>query len=261
MVMTAIDTLHAEWTKLRTVTSSAWILLTLIVITIMASAIAADVVKCPASCSVDPTKISLTGVLLGQAAAAGLAVMFVTSEYTTGMVRTTLTATPRRGTVLAAKAVILSAVIAGAGALGVLGSVLAGGAFLPGNGYNAAHHFAAVSLAHGPTLRAAAGSVLYLMLIGLLALGVGTAVRSAAAAAAVVLGLLYVFSFLGDIGLNVTWQHRIERWTPMDAGLAVQATTSLAKQAIQPWPGLGVCALWSAAALAGGWVVLRLRDA
>jgi ABC-2 type transport system permease protein len=163
--------------------------------------------------------------------------------------------------VLAAKAAVLSACIGAAGLAGVLGSVLAGRLLLPGNGYTAAHGFAAVSLLHGPTLRAAAGSVLYLILIGLLSLGLGAAMRSATATAAATLGLLYVLSFIGDIGLNATWQHRIERWTPMDAGLAVQATTHLARQPIAPWPGLGVCALWAAAALAGGWLVLRVRDA
>lgn len=256
-----IRVLHAEWTKLRTVASSGWILLALAALTVVASGLAADVVKCPGSCSIDPAKISLTGVILGQAAAAGLAVLFVTGEYTTGMMRTTLAATPRRGMVLAAKAVVLSAVIAVAGLIGVLGSVLAGRLLLPGNGYTDAHGFAALSLSHGSTLRAAVGSVLYLVLIGLLSLGLGTALRSATTTATVVLGLLYVVSFVGDIGLNLTWQNRIERWTPMDAGLAVQATTSLAKQAIQPWSGLGVCALWATAALAAGWLVLRLRDA
>ncbi|HEX5288396.1 MAG TPA: ABC transporter permease [Streptosporangiaceae bacterium] len=255
------DALHAEWTKLRTVTSSAWILLTLAALTVAAGSLAADVVKCPASCSVDPTKISLTGVILGQAAAAGLAVMVMAGEYSTGLVRTTLAATPRRGVVLAAKAAVLTACIGAAGLAGVLGSVLAGHLLLPGNGYTAARGFAAVSLLHGPTLRAAAGSVLYLILIGLLSLGLGAALRSATATAAATLGLLYVLTFIGDIGLNATWQHRIERWTPMDAGLAVQATTHLARQPIAPWPGLGVCALWAAAALAGGWLVLRLRDA
>jgi ABC-2 type transport system permease protein len=53
----------------------------------------------------------------------------------------------------------------------------------------------------------------------------------------------------------------VERWTPTDAGLAIQATRNIAKLPIGPWPGLGVLALWTTAALAGGWLVLRLRDA
>jgi ABC-2 type transport system permease protein len=256
-----IETLHAEWTKLRTVASSGWLLLTTIVLTVGIGAIGTDVVKCPASCGIDTTKMSLTGIILGQAAVAGLAVMFVTGEYSTGMVRTTLTAIPRRSVMVAAKAIVLSAVIAAAGLISVLGSLLAGRIFLPGNGYTAANGFEALSLLHGPTLRAAAGSVLYLVLIGLIGLGLGLALRSAAAATATALGLIYVLSFLGDVSLSTTWQHRIERWTPMDAGLAIQGTRNVAAQVIQPWPGLGVCALWAAAALLAGWLVLRLRDA
>jgi ABC-2 type transport system permease protein len=256
-----IAAVHAEWTKLRTVSSSAWLLLTLLALTVGFAVIATDVVKCPASCSIDTTKISLTGILLSQAAAAGLAVIFVTGEYSSGMMRTTLTAVPRRIVVLAAKAIVLSAVIAAAGVVSVLGSVLAGRIFLPGNGYTSAHGFASLSLLHGPTLRAAGGSVLYLVLIGLIALGAGLALRSAAASTCVVLALLYAVTYLGDLSLSPVWQHRIERWTPMDAGLAVQNTTAMAKQVIQPWPGLGVCAAWAAAALAIGWLMLRLRDA
>jgi ABC-2 type transport system permease protein len=72
---------------------------------------------------------------------------------------------------------------------------------------------------------------------------------------------MYVLPALGHVALSPTWQHRIERWTPMDAGLAIQATRDLAKQPIGPWPGLGVLAAWSAAALLVGYLLLRLRDA
>jgi ABC-2 type transport system permease protein len=77
----------------------------------------------------------------------------------------------------------------------------------------------------------------------------------------VVLGLIYVIPLVGDVALSTTWQHRIERWTPMDAGLAIQATRNIGKLPIGPWTGLGVLGLWAAAALLAGWLVLRLRDA
>ena len=67
------EALHAEWTKLRTVPSTAWLLLTALVLTVGMSAPATEVVKCPASCGEDTTKLSLTGILLGQAAVAVLA--------------------------------------------------------------------------------------------------------------------------------------------------------------------------------------------
>jgi ABC-2 type transport system permease protein len=177
------------------------------------------------------------------------------------MIRVSLAAMPRRSVLLAAKALVVTAVVLAAGIISVLGSVLAGRLLLPGNGFNAANHFAALSVFHGPTLRAAAGSVLYLVLIGLFTLGLSTALRDSGLATAVVLCLLYVIPLISDVMLSPVWQHRLDRWAPVNAGLAIQATRNLAKLPIGPWPGLGVLGLWTAAALACGWVVLRLRDA
>ena len=104
----------------------------------------------------------------------------------------------------------------------------------------------------GPTLRAAAGSVLYLALVALLSLGAATALRDSAVAITVVLGLLYIFPVLGDVILSPQWQHRIERWAPMNAGLAIQATRNPGTLPIGPWAGLGVLTAWAAAALLAG---------
>jgi ABC-2 type transport system permease protein len=253
--------IHAEWTRLRTVPSTGWLLIAVVALTVGASAMATAIVKCPASCSADTTKVSLTGIMLGQAAVAALAVVVVTAEYGTGMIRVSLAAVPRRSVLLAAKAVVVTAVVLAAGTVSVLGSVLAGRLFLPGNGFDTTHGFAALSLLHGPTLRAAAGSVLYLVLIGLFTLGLSAAFRDSGLVTGVVLCVLYVVPLVADVSLSAVWQHRLDRWAPANAGLAIQATTDIAKQPIGPWPGLGVLALWTAAALVGGWVVLQLRDA
>jgi ABC-2 type transport system permease protein len=255
------EAVHAEWTKLRTVPSPAWLLIAVIALTVGASAMAAAIVKGPATCSADTTKLSLTGIMLGQAAVAALAVVVVTAEYGTGMIRVSLAAVPRRSVLLAAKAVVVTAVVLAAGTISVLGSVLAGRILLPGNGFNAANGFAALSIFHGPTLRAAAGSVLYLVLIGLFSLGVSTALRDAGITTAVVLGVLYVIPIIGHVIISPVWQNRLDRWAPANAGLAIQATRGIAKLPIGPWPGLGVLALWTAAAMAAGWLVLKLRDA
>ncbi len=256
------EALHAEWTKLRTVPSTAWLLLTLIALTAGASALATAVVKCPASCGEDTTKLSLTGILLGQAAVAVLAVLVMSGEYSSGMIRVTLTAVPRRATALAAKAIILTGVVLAAGAVSVLGSVLAGRYILPGNGFTKVNGALALSLGDGPTLRAAAGSVLYLALIGLFSLGLATALRDSGASIAVMLGLLYIVPLLTDLGtLDPRWEHRLQQWGPMTAGLAIQATKDLKKLPIGPWQGLGVLAAWAAAALLAGGLLLRLRDA
>jgi ABC-2 type transport system permease protein len=253
--------IHAEWTKLRTVPSTGWLLIAVIALTVGASAMATAIVKCPATCDADTTKLSLTGIMLGQAAVAALAVVVVTGEYGTGMIHVSLAAVPRRSVLLAAKAVVVTAVVLAAGTVSVLGSVLAGRLLLPGNGFSAANGFTALSILHGPTLRAAAGSVLYLILIGLFTLGLSTALRDSGLATAIVLCVLYVIPLVSDVMLSAVWQHRLARWAPVNAGLAIEATRNTAQLPIGPWPGLGVLGLWTAGALAVGWIVLRLRDA
>jgi ABC-2 type transport system permease protein len=258
------DALHAEWTKLRTVAGPAWLLAATVVATVAVSAAATGAVRCPSggACPVDTTKLSLTGVEFGQAIVAILAVLAISSEYSTGMIRTTLAAMPRRSAVLAAKAVILGGLVLAAGTIAVAGSLLAGRLLLPGHGFTAVRGFPLPSLAHGPTLRAAAGSFLYLALIALLSLGVATAVRDSAAAIGVVLGLFYLSPILAAVmSPYPVWYHRIERYAPMSAGLTIQATTGLRSLAISPWGGLGVLAAWAAAALLAGGLLLRLRDA
>jgi ABC-2 type transport system permease protein len=255
------DAIHAEWTKLRTVPSTGWLLIAVVALTVGASAMATAIVKCPATCDADTTKLSLTGIMLGQAAVAALAVVVVTAEYGTGMIRVSLAAVPRRLELLAAKAVVVTTVVLAAGTVSVLGSVLAGRLLLPGNGFDAANGFTTLSLFHGPTLRAAVGSVLYLVLIGLFTLGLSAALRDSGLVTAVVLCVLYVIPLVADVTLSAVWQHRLDRWAPVNAGLAIEVTRNIAKQPIGPWLGLGVLALWTAAALAGGWVVLQLRDA
>jgi ABC-2 type transport system permease protein len=258
------DALHAEWTKVRTVAGPARLLAATVVLTVAVSAAATAAVTCPSgsACPVDTTKLSLSGVQFGQAVVAILAVLAVSGEYSTGMIRTTLTALPRRSTVLAAKALILAGLVLVAGAIAVAGSLLAGRLLLPGHGFTVAHGFLPLSLAHGPTLRAAVGSVLYLVLVALLSLGVATAVRESAVAIGVVLGLFFLSPILaGVMSAYPVWYHRIERYAPMNAGLTIQDTTGLHSLAISPWGGLGVLAAWTAAALLAGGLVLRWRDA
>jgi ABC-2 type transport system permease protein len=257
------DALHAEWTKLRTVAGPAWLLAATVVATVAVSAAATAAVRCPSgiACPVDTTKLSLTGIQFGQAIVAILAVLAISSEYSTGMIRTTLAAMPHRSAVLAAKAVIVGGLVLAAGTIAVGGSLLAGRLLLPGHGFTAARGFPLLSLAHGPTLRAAAGSVLYLALIALLSLGVATAVRDSAAAIGVVLGLFYLSPIVAAAVSSPNWHNRIERYAPMNAGLTIQDTIGLRGLPISPWAGLGVLAAWAAAALLAGGLLLRLRDA
>ena len=254
--------LHAEWTKLRTLASTFWLLLAAAALTVAVSAAAAAGTRCPSgACADDPARISLTGIYLGQAIVAVLAVMAVSGEYGTGMIRLTLTAMPRRLTVLAAKAGILAALVLVTGTIAVLGSLLAGQLILPGHGISPSHGYPALSLGDGPVLRAAVGSVFYLALIALLSLGAATALREAAAAIGAVLGLLYLFPIIAAVVGNAAVSRHLQQIGPMTAGLAIQATTGLNSLPISPWAGLGVLAAWAGGALLLGGLLLRLRDA
>ena len=259
----ATPTLRAEWTKLRTAPGTTWLLAATIVLTVAVSTAATVATRCPAgaACPVDPAKLSLTGVEFGQAVVAIVAVLAISTEYTTGMIRSTLTAIPRRAAVLAAKAAVTTGPVLAAAAVAVAGSLLAGRLILPGHGFTAARGFPLLSLADGPVLRAAAGSVLYLALIALLSLGVATVVRDPAVAIGIVLGLLYLFPIVAAVAASADWQRHLEQIGPMTAGLDIEATTGLRGLPLSPWAGLGVLAAWTAAALLAGGLALRLRDA
>jgi ABC-2 type transport system permease protein len=256
--------LHAEWTKLRTVPGTVWLLLGVVALTAGLGAVADAATKCPhvaGVCHLDPAKTSLIGIYLSQAVVAILAVLMISGEYGSGMIRVTLAAMPRRASVLAAKAATVTGVVLVAGAVAVAGSVLAGRLILPGYALTPGHGYPPLSLADGTVLRAAAGSVLYLGLIALLSLGIGTAVRDAAAAMGIVLGLLYLIPIIATTVTDASWHRHLEQIAPMTAGLAIQATTGLRGLPISPWPGLGVLAAWAAGALLLGGLLLRLRDA
>ncbi len=259
------DALHAEWTKLRTLPGTGWLLLAAAVLTVAVNTAldaATTAAACPpAGCQADPVKLSLTGVQAGQVIVAIVAVLAVSGEYSTGMIRITLTAMPRRLTMLAAKAAVLAAPVLAVGAVAMLASVLAGRLILPGHGFTPAHGYAPLSLGTGPVLRAASGSVLYLVLIALLSLGIATAVRESAVAIGLVLGLLYLFPIVADVVGNQHWQRHLEQVAPMTSGLYIQATVNLSELPLTPWQGLGVLAAWAAGALIAGGLVLRFRDA
>jgi ABC-2 type transport system permease protein len=143
----------------------------------------------------------------------------------------------------------------------VLGSVLAGRLILPGKGFTSEHGYSTLSLAHGPTLRAAAGSIIYLALIALFSLGIATAVRDSATAIGLVLGLVYLFPIVQQVVTDPDWQRHLKQIGPMTSGLTIQATTNLHHLPIGPWAGLGVLTAWAAGALLAGGLLLRQRDA
>lgn len=252
--------LLAEWTKLRTSRATVWLLLGVVAATVGISA---------ASCAIthvsgitaggDSTKLSLVGVYLGQIVAATLAITIVAEEHATGMCAITFVATPTRLSVLVAKAANLTCLVAPAGAAAVAGCLAVGRALLPEAGVDPAHGYALVSVANAATTSAAAGSVIYLVLVALLSLGIATILKDTAVALTVVFGLLFLPEILAHIVGGNLGRH-IEQVSPMTAGLSIQATTRLHSLAIAPWTGLAVCSAWSAASLLAAGVLLGKRD-
>jgi hypothetical protein len=260
-----IGSLRAEWTKLRTSPSTRWLLLGTALVTILVStavAMAADVTHCPtpATCQDDIPKLSLSGVRVAQVAVLVLAVLAITNEYGTRMITLTFAATPRRHVVLLSKVVTVVAVTAVAAGVGVLGAVGAARLILPGNGFTAALGYPELSLLDGPTLRAAAGSVVYLALIAMLGTAIGTIVRDTAAAILAMTVLLFLSPVFSMFITDPVWLRRVERFSPMSAGLAIQATRDVAALPITPWGGLGVLAAYAVTATAVGVLLLAARD-
>jgi len=215
----------------------------------------------PGQCPQDTMALSLSGVYVGQNVVVIFAVLAMSGEYGSRMIQTTLAAMPRRGAVLVAKALVVTATILAADELGVLGSMAAGRWILSGNGFTAAAGYPWPSPLAESTLRTALGTVVYCGLLALLALGVATAVRDTAIAIAAVLALLYVLPIVAATVPSAELRETIQRFSPMTAGLAIQATRNLDDLPIRPWAGLSLLAVYAGAAMLLGAILFKLRDA
>ncbi|MFI5911996.1 ABC transporter permease [Dactylosporangium sp. NPDC051541] len=258
---TVLRAVRAEWTKATSTPGPVWLLVVTVAVTVGLGAVLAGVTKCGAAgCGVDVARVVFSGVYLGQAPVAVLAVLVVSGEFSTSLIRTTLAAMPRRSVVLVAKAVVLGVAVAAVAGVAVLGSVLVASIVLPGNGFTGEHGYVGGSVGGSGMVRAAVGTVGYLVLVALLSLGVAAVVRDSGGAIGAVLGLLYLPPLLAQMVTNERLHRLLEQGAPMSAGLAVQATTDLGQLPIGPWAGLGVLAVWAGGALVAGGLALRARD-
>jgi ABC-2 type transport system permease protein len=248
----AADLFRSEWAKLASVRSTYWTLLIAGTAIVMIGLVAAISVTASHTHkgAFDAVGNSLGGVLVAQMAIAVLGVLAITSEYSSGMIRTTFTAAPQRGMVIAAKAAVFGVVAFAMGATTSLATFLVGQAILGHRG---------VGLAAPGAIRAVIGVGLYLGLLGVLAVGLGTIIRRAAGAIAVVLGLLLVIPLLAPL-LPTSIQDTVGKFLPYIAGQAIFKTTA-DRTTLSPGVGLAVFALYAAVALAIGIVVVRRRDA
>ena len=250
------DTLRAEWIKFWTVRSTQWSIVALFVLgagltTLVCAAAAGEL----AAETADEAAAAFVtwGMMIAQIAAVVLGAMIVTSEYGTGMIRATLSATPRRGAVLAAKALVLTST------LFVVGTVTAFAGYFGGNPF-LQNHGVGIALSDDGVLRAMFGSGLYVAGLGLLAAAVGLLVRHTAAALSIVLGLVFVVGNMVFL-LPGNWGEWIGKLMPGNAGSPVAAPVSFNPLLLDPWVGFAVFTGEVAAVLLAGYLVLRRRDA
>jgi ABC-type transport system involved in multi-copper enzyme maturation permease subunit len=255
--VTQARVIRSEWTKLRSLPSSAWSLLVAAVLIVGFGALYAGVrvtrpPQQPADiASFDPTAVSLGGVQLAQLAIGVLGALLFTGEYATGTIRTSFAAVPRRLPVLWGKAIGF--------ALAVLTLCVPAtlAAFLVGQSILSSEHLD-TNLRQPGTTRAVLGAALYLAAVGLLGLGLGALLRGTAAAIGALLGLLFAPQILVEF-LPSTWSDHIYGYLPAPAGIAITNLrpdpTSLA-----PWAGFGVFCLYTAVLLALAAWRLRRRD-
>jgi hypothetical protein len=247
-----------EWLKLRSVRSTAWILLVfaagMIGIAILVLSHENWATMSPSDrASFDPTNAGFAGLALGQLAFGVLGVLMITSEFSSGMIRATFAAVPRRPLLLAAKAGVL------AGVTLVAGEVLAFASFALGEAVlrSPAPH---ASLGQPGVLRAVLMAGAYPALIALIGLGLGAIIRHTAGAISAVVGVLFVLPLI-LVPLGTSLQNSVGKFLPMI--IAENSITAVKPDVdnLAAGVGFGLLCLYAIVALAaGGWLLTR-RDA
>lgn len=248
--------LASEWIKFRSLRSSWLTLLGAVGAMVGIGLIVGYLTSTSDWATLDPEDTAasapLSGYLLGQLIIGVLGVLFVSGEYGTGMIRSTFTAVPRRLHVLAAKTAVFSAVALLAMTLASFAAFFGGQIFLAAEGHGS-------SLSDPGALRAVVGVGLYLMLVGSLGGALGWIVRSTAGAISALVALLLIIPLLVGFfpsGLATD----VARFLPTNAAGA-SVSSGPVEDALGPWTGLGVLALWVALAFAAAALLLRRRDA
>jgi ABC-type transport system involved in multi-copper enzyme maturation permease subunit len=251
--------LRAEWTKFWSVRSTAWTFAALVVATagisaLICWAVAASFDDAPeqAQAGFDAVSVSLAGIILGQAAVVVLGCLTISAEYTSGGIRTTLTAVPHRVRLLLAKAVVLAAITFVAGVATMLLSFSIGQLVL-----STADAGLEVGLGDDGVLRAVVGGGLYIVACGLLGFAVGALLRHTAGAITTTLGILFVLPIIGNF-LPGDWGQTVRKF--INAGNTIFSTTTPEGQ-LGPWEGYAVFSLWWVVLLAVAAVLIRRRDA
>jgi ABC-2 type transport system permease protein len=255
--------LLAEWTKIRSVRSTVWSLVAFVVVAIGLSTLLAIVIANEwnkpgphpehATIMADPTgAIYGIGFDLGQLALAVLGVIVITSEYSSGAIRSSLLAVPGRVSMLVAKAVVFGVLVLITSAITVFAVF-----FIATTIY---HPDFVVTLGQPGVLRATLGGILYLTVLGLFAMAIGGLIRHTAGAIATVIGLILVVPIIVGLIPGTIAAH-VDAYLPTQAGHLIGQTAQQSGDLLSPWQGFGVFCLWTAVLLVGAGWLLKQRDA
>ncbi|MFD8014332.1 ABC transporter permease [Streptomyces sp. NPDC058955] len=252
--------LQSEWTKIRTVSSTIWTLASALIVTVAMSAALSAVLNSSFDdlselerATFDPTFVSFSGMVLGQLAMVVFGVLVVGTEYSSGMIRTSLAAVPQRATFLFSKIAVAGVL---ALAVGLVTSFLS---FFLGQALLGEHR---TTIGADNVLRAVVGGGIYMGLIAVFSMGVAAMLRSSMLS----LGILVPFFFLiSQILSAVPKAKEVAKYFPDQAGSKIMQVVPDAlgseKAPYGPWGGLGIMLVWVAASLLGGYLVLKRRDA
>jgi ABC-2 type transport system permease protein len=254
-----IGTLKSEWTKLTSVRSTYWTLLTLVVICVGLGSLIDWAVAShwnqmhPADrATFDATNQSLSMLYLGQLVIAVLGVLAITTEYSTGMIRTSLTAMPRRTTLYVAKAAVFAVVAVVVGEITSFAMYFIGQAVLHSTGH-------ATTLSDPGVLRAVIGGGLFLTGCGLFAFGIGALIRHTAGAITLAVAIMFVVPILSGL-LPQSWQNNIQKFSPISAAGRIWSTRNDSGY-YGHWTEFGIFLGYVAILLVAGLVLMRRRDA
>ena len=246
---------ESEWIKFRTLRSS-WVTLGAAVLVMIGLGMVIGYYTGKDFAGVAPEDAAPSAPLQGSIGAqlliGILGVLFVSGEYATGMIRSSLAAVPTRVPVLAAKAAVFGAVTLVAMVASSFGAFLAAQAFLGYYGH-------ATSLTDSGVLRVVIGTGVYLTLIGLLGAALGWLLRSTPGGITAFAGLILVLPGLLQV-LPGTWGQTVAHYLPEQAGESFIMSVR-DEGALEPWTGIGVLALWVIAAMGAAVLVLKRRDA
>jgi hypothetical protein len=255
--------LAAEWTKIRSVRSTIWSLVAFVVVAIGFSTLVAVVISHNwdrpgphpelVQMQSDPTGLIFgAGFGLGQLALGVLGVIVITSEYSSGAIRSSLLAVPRRLRMLTAKCVVFGVLVL------IVSAVTVFAVFFISTAIYRSH--VSVTLGQPGVLRATIGGILYLTVLALFALAIGGLIRHTAGAIATVVGLILVVPPLVGLIPGTIAAH-VHAYLPTVAGPLIGQTAQQSGDLLSPWQGFGVFCLWAAVLLAAcGWLLDR-RDA